>query len=365
MAPVEFYRYTDTRADTIIYKFDVDVLQNPSHYPRNESPISVYHHYRANYSYKYLLHSDLLPEELAIERWNKDQQPTANKLMHREEVSRESGMVIRTSYVRQIGKARGLSPECLVDTLPLLQWREVTMRYLESGYRFRIRVLITFFILLHPHSLKVLDGTDNQFQVWSNRSAATRLTIRKTKMHRLSNSDYVKYRLNSCFDSDGSDVEKDYKQRLQDCLDEIKYQGTFSAFQSHKQYVNPGLNRHSAGRTKHLSMRPSGKTWELDAAEFQFRLTHIHCVDANNLCALLRMDNVPRCLEQKAIQDLGVQVPTSALRYKVLFYEENAFFKAHRDTEKVPGVFGTLVINLPSEHASGDVYLVHGKTHEY
>jgi hypothetical protein len=40
-------------------------------------------------------------------------------------------------------------------------------------------------------------------------------------------------------------------------------------------------------------------------------------------------------------------------------YEEGAFFKPHRDTEKVPGMFGTLVICLPSKHEGGEVHLSH------
>ncbi|OCK74373.1 hypothetical protein K432DRAFT_469906 [Lepidopterella palustris CBS 459.81] len=59
------------------------------------------------------------------------------------------------------------------------------------------------------------------------------------------------------------------------------------------------------------------------------------------------------------VEDLGVQVPTSAESYKLLLYEEGAFFKAHRDTEKTPGMFGTLVICLPSEHTGGEVHLSH------
>ena len=66
-------------------------------------------------------------------------------------------------------------------------------------------------------------------------------------------------------------------------------------------------------------------------------------------------------LIKQAIQDLGVQVPVSAHPYKLLLYEEGAFFKAHRDTEKVPGMFETLVVCLPSLHAGGEVLLTHSK----
>ncbi|KAM6522556.1 hypothetical protein FALCPG4_012201 [Fusarium falciforme] len=52
--------------------------------------------------------------------------------------------------------------------------------------------------------------------------------------------------------------------------------------------------------------------------------------------------------------------------YKMLIYEKGAMFKAHTDTEKVPGMFGTLVISLPSTHQGGDVVLRHcGKQHVF
>lgn len=166
--------------------------------------------------------------------------------------------------------------------------------------------------------------------------------------------------------------EDDYKEQLQDCLDEIAHQGAISAFRNQKQYVNPGLHISRYGSVGlPLSTRdaqaiallckksPFGrkdetvvdetvrKTWELDTAEFQCRnpawTAYLHS------------------LTDQAIQDLGVQVSASAQQYKLLLYEQGAFFKPHRDTEKIPGMFGTLVISLPSEHTGGDVRIVHGK----
>lgn len=55
-----------------------------------------------------------------------------------------------------------------------------------------------------------------------------------------------------------------------------------------------------------------------------------------------------------------MQVPARVERYKLLLYETGAFFKAHKDSEKSPGMFGTLVICLPSEHTGGEVHLVRG-----
>lgn len=45
--------------------------------------------------------------------------------------------------------------------------------------------------------------------------------------------------------------------------------------------------------------------------------------------------------------------------YKLLMYEKGSFFKVHRDTEKIPNMFATLVINLPSEHEGGELIVSH------
>jgi hypothetical protein len=45
--------------------------------------------------------------------------------------------------------------------------------------------------------------------------------------------------------------------------------------------------------------------------------------------------------------------------YKLLVYDEGGFFKPHRDTEKTEGMFGTLVIVLPSEHRGGELVIRH------
>ena len=44
-----------------------------------------------------------------------------------------------------------------------------------------------------------------------------------------------------------------------------------------------------------------------------------------------------------------VECGVEAQLYKLVLYEENGHFKRHRDTEKAPGMFGTLVLQLPVE----------------
>ncbi len=49
----------------------------------------------------------------------------------------------------------------------------------------------------------------------------------------------------------------------------------------------------------------------------------------------------------------------SAELYKLLVYDPRGFFKAHRDTEKAGGMFGTLVVVLPSAHRGGELVIRH------
>ena len=56
---------------------------------------------------------------------------------------------------------------------------------------------------------------------------------------------------------------------------------------------------------------------------------------------------------------LGVRAPISARLHKLLLYEAGGFFAGHRDTEKLPSMFGTLVIVLPSLFAGGGLVVRH------
>jgi 2OG-Fe(II) oxygenase superfamily len=61
-------------------------------------------------------------------------------------------------------------------------------------------------------------------------------------------------------------------------------------------------------------------------------------------------------MSDKRIEALGVH----ANLYKLLLYEEGGHFLAHCDTEKVDGMFGTLVIQLPSLYTGGEFRFSHG-----
>ena len=49
----------------------------------------------------------------------------------------------------------------------------------------------------------------------------------------------------------------------------------------------------------------------------------------------------------------------SAELYKLLVYDRGGFFLSHRDTEKTDGMFGTLVVTLPSTYRGGALRIRH------
>lgn len=58
---------------------------------------------------------------------------------------------------------------------------------------------------------------------------------------------------------------------------------------------------------------------------------------------------------------LGCQdTAISATLYNLLVYGRGGFFLAHRDTEKIAGMFGTLVVTLPSLYRGGALRVRHG-----
>jgi predicted 2-oxoglutarate/Fe(II)-dependent dioxygenase YbiX len=63
---------------------------------------------------------------------------------------------------------------------------------------------------------------------------------------------------------------------------------------------------------------------------------------------------------ERAAEGLGVPEPVEAELYKLLVYDEGSFFVRHRDTEKVPGMFATLIVVLPSLSAGGELVVRHG-----
>ncbi|KAK7432252.1 hypothetical protein QQZ08_001197 [Neonectria magnoliae] len=160
------------------------------------------------------------------------------------------------------------------------------------------------------------------------------------------------------------------KTNLLDALQGIQTSGSFASFRKLSQTPPAGLFVDGVGditmplgesQARQLiasaSQAPFGKgsdtivdtavrnTWELDADKFTFKdPAWPHFIQ--KLCT-------------DVAEDLGIEGTVRAEVYKMLVYEKGAMFKAHTDTEKIPGMFGSLVICLPSPHEGGEVVLKH------
>ena len=62
----------------------------------------------------------------------------------------------------------------------------------------------------------------------------------------------------------------------------------------------------------------------------------------------------------RVCQGLGVSGGVTAELYKLLVYDTGSFFVEHRDSEKSPGMFATLVLVLPSVYEGGELLIRHG-----
>ncbi|KAL8790514.1 MAG: hypothetical protein Q9195_006345 [Heterodermia aff. obscurata] len=161
------------------------------------------------------------------------------------------------------------------------------------------------------------------------------------------------------------------KRQLSQCLEGIggNNKGDFAKAGTLSSAVNPGLSVRDLGTIglplsereavelgKACHQAPFGKgsetivdtmvrnTWELNADQFELQ----------NPTWQTTLDEA---LEQVAgaLDVVGGRNNIRAELYKLLIYNKGAFFDSHTDTEKAPGMFGTLVIALPSKHTGGDV----------
>ena len=95
-----------------------------------------------------------------------------------------------------------------------------------------------------------------------------------------------------------------------------------------------------------LSVR---RSWQIDASDIRLDPAFE---------AIIRHSVLPQLCT-----DLGLPRKATARveahLYKLLVYEEGGFFAPHRDSEKEPGMFGTLVLLLPSQYSGGELVVEH------
>ncbi|TMW62128.1 hypothetical protein Poli38472_009621 [Pythium oligandrum] len=171
-------------------------------------------------------------------------------------------------------------------------------------------------------------------------------------------------------------------QRVSDALGSIKTPGNFFHSGRKEEPVSPKLRVPDVGEI-HLPMTqktvqavihkcrlaPYGhvqrtlvdtnmrNTWEMDPSQFQLRNSEWQTM----------VDEIAR----ECVTAMGVskRLTVHAKLYKLLIYETGGKFERHQDSEKEKGMFGTLVIMLPSKFHGGEL-VVHppgneGKPYEW
>ncbi|KZS92666.1 hypothetical protein SISNIDRAFT_412158, partial [Sistotremastrum niveocremeum HHB9708] len=147
--------------------------------------------------------------------------------------------------------------------------------------------------------------------------------------------------------------------------------GSFASSHTYKDAPNPGLfinglggvglplsERDASDLIAQASQAPFGQgertiidkevrdTWEIDGANVNFENPLWH-----------------QWLQYKVLSEvqeaLALTCGASLELYKLLIYEAGSHFLAHQDTEKAEGMFGTLVILLPSKFSGGELQLSH------
>jgi hypothetical protein len=157
-----------------------------------------------------------------------------------------------------------------------------------------------------------------------------------------------------------------FKEAVLNCLKDLKGSGKFISVHT-ADFVFPGLHVEGVGEIAYpvpeaqakmllqvAQKAPFGKgretlvdpdvrsAWEIDADKLSFTGG--------------KWDAFLKKIAGKVKHDLGLEDYTIAAHlYKLLVYEKGGFFLSHKDSEKEKGMFGTLVIGLPSRHTGGEL----------
>ncbi|PYH71790.1 2OG-Fe(II) oxygenase [Aspergillus vadensis CBS 113365] len=172
------------------------------------------------------------------------------------------------------------------------------------------------------------------------------------------------------------DGHLDLKEELLFTLDTIQSSGSFLAGEASLGLALPGLDIPGVGNIRLpisaddakaiiqcCDRSPYGKgsetlvdesvrkTWQLDPGQFSLQNPH--------------WQQQIGILVNDAVTGLGLTAQSEEVKaelYKLLIYEEGAFFLPHQDSEKADGMFATLVVCLSSKHEGGDLIVSHRGT---
>ncbi|KAK5120552.1 hypothetical protein LTR85_006208 [Meristemomyces frigidus] len=162
------------------------------------------------------------------------------------------------------------------------------------------------------------------------------------------------------------------KDDIRDALEDIDSKGSFAAFSHLPSFVDPQLKVDPCGPIKmplqdvdasriiaasHQAPFGKGEQIIVDrAVRRTWELNHDQFTIENPQFAEVLSQAVDYCSQELSIET-NSEHTVEAQPYKLLLYEKGALFKPHTDTEKTPGMFGTLVICLPSKHEGGQIIL--------
>ncbi len=159
---------------------------------------------------------------------------------------------------------------------------------------------------------------------------------------------------------------KNHQRKLLELLETIEGNGSFES-SGVKKITLPGIRIKGVGEIgfpipsiqireiiKIATKAPFGKgsktitntavrsAWELNVDQFSF-----HNEDWTTFI---------KNIVEEVKEGLGIEANTIVPSlYKLLIYEEGDFFLSHKDSEKELGMFGTLIIGLPSTHTGGEL----------
>ena len=156
------------------------------------------------------------------------------------------------------------------------------------------------------------------------------------------------------------------KENILSCLKDLKGSGKFISFHT-TEFQFPGLEVNGVGEIAYPINEMQAKALIEVAKKAPFGQGSETIIDSTVRSAY-EIDNSKlnfngsrwtaflNKIIVKIKPDLGLEDYTiSAHLYKMLIYEKGDFFLPHKDSEKEKGMFGTLVINLPSKHTGGEL----------
>ncbi len=161
---------------------------------------------------------------------------------------------------------------------------------------------------------------------------------------------------------------KQIKDKILTCLKDLKGSGKFASIHT-ADFVFPGLEVEGVGDIAFPVREAQARDLIQSAHKAPFGKGSQTILD-NSVRSAWEIDADQLSISNpawtkflnKAISkikvDLGLEDYTIAAHlYKLLIYEEGDFFLPHKDTEKEKGMFGTLIIGLPSRYTGGELVI--------